>query len=113
MTAIDLRYDVNAICLAEKLLDKKSVEIISELEAADGVSLRTLRALIAVGLIWQNPLAKVHEAVTWLGDSGLGLVDERGAGKLIEEIGIPAASAVVGAKLGLFFRQLSAKRSAA
>jgi hypothetical protein len=113
MTAIDLRYDVNAVCLAEKLLGKKSVEIIKELESLDGVSLRTLRALIAVGLIWQNPLAKISEAVTWLGESGLGLVDERGAGKLIEEVGVSVAAVAVGDKLGEFFRQLSATRSAA
>lgn len=100
MTDLNLKFDINALCVAEALTGKKAVEILDEMEAQEGTSLSTLRALVAAGRVYSSPYAKMPFI------NMVGLADERAAGMLIETVGLNVTAAAVGEALQQFFQTL-------
>jgi hypothetical protein len=89
---MNLKFNANVICAAEHSLKKPFVEIVGELESADGPALSTLRALLAAGLSGKR----------WSGMPTV-FLDIHEAGRLIDERGVDAVAADVGKALREYF----------
>lgn len=106
---IDLRYSVNALCAAERSLGKRTVDIIEEMESDGGPAVQTLRAMLAAGLLWKDPMAKfAMNNPQAFGAPHLPLGE---AGLLIDQLGVNAVSADVGIALGAFLRELGGEEA--
>lgn len=101
---IELRYSVNSLCLLEKTLNKRTVDIIEEMEAEGGPAIHTLRAVLAAGLVYKDRMASL--AMESNGMLGMPRLDVESAGALIESVGIGMASVEVGRSLGMFLSSL-------
>jgi hypothetical protein len=74
-----IRYTANALCEMEDALGQKTGAIIGQMQGADGVSLKTLRAIF------------------WAGLRGGGQkVSIEAAGDVMDAVGIPAVTELIG-----------------
>lgn len=101
---LKLKYSINALCLLEKTLNKRTVDIIQEMEAEGGPAIHTLRAVLAAGLVYKDQMTSL--AMNSNGMLGMPRLDVESAGALIENVGIGAASVQVGRSLGMFLSNL-------
>lgn len=101
---LELKYSVNALCVLERTLGKRTVDIVEDLEADGGPAIHTLRAVIAAGWIWSDPFSKLAmQAPEMMQEVRLNLPK---AGNAIDRIGINEASRQVGRALGAFLRTI-------
>jgi hypothetical protein len=89
---MNLKFNANAICAAERALKMPFVEIVGELESEAGPALSTLRALLAAGIT----------GARWRGTPFV-FLDVHEAGRLIDERGVSAIAADVGKALREYF----------
>lgn len=88
-----LKFDANALCEVERIVGKRMVEIIEELESEAGASLVALRAFVAAGM---------HRA-RWA-SMPFGNLDLTSAGNEIDKVGTNAAADAVGKALAAYFK---------
>jgi len=91
---MNLTYTANTLCAAEKSAGKPFIAMIAEMESDEGVSLTTLRALVAAG-----------RAGDLYGSMPLIFLDEMAAGNLIDDHGTEACAAAVGKALRAYFER--------
>ena len=94
---MNLTYNANVLCAAERVVGKTMIAICTELESDDGVSLSTLRALVAAG-----------RAGAQYGDGILVHLDEFAAGRLIDQHGNGACVEAVGKALKAYIERSAA-----
>lgn len=104
MSAPRLKFDIGRIAAAEQHLGSKLGDIINEAQSDTGLSLRALRALLAVGTS-RPPLP---ELVGFTVDA----TDLQRADAAIREHGIAAVAAAVGNALGRFLSDVNAGEAA-
>ncbi|MEN5278176.1 hypothetical protein ABE527_14645 [Brucella sp. TWI432] len=101
---LELKYSVNALCVLERTLGKRAVDIVEDLEADGGPAIHTLRAVVAAGWLWNDHMAKLAMGMPeMMGEVRLNLPK---AGNAIDRIGINGASRQVGRALGEFLRSI-------
>ncbi len=91
---MNLTYTANTLCAAEKSAGKPFIAMIAEMESDEGVSLTTLRALVAAG-----------RAGDLYGAMPVVFLDEMSAGKLIDDHGTEACAEAVGKALRAYFER--------
>jgi hypothetical protein len=103
MTDLKLTFDVTRLVAAEAVVGKPISAIVEEAQSPDGLSLGTLRALIAVGSTsrMEAQMARMTGRYT-LGPTALA-----DASRIIEREGLAATSTAVGAALGKFLSGLN------
>jgi len=89
---MNLKYNANVICAAEKALNKRFVEILEELESKEGASLSTLRALLAAGVSGAQYPGGMFD-----------FIDTARAGSLIDQHGVDVIAADIGKALRGYF----------
>jgi len=101
---LQLKYSVNALCVLERTLGRRTVDIIQELEVDGGPAIDTLRAVLAAGLVWKDRMAQF--ALRSQGMMGMPRLNVEEAGDLIEREGMHRVSLFVGRALGAFLRDM-------
>lgn len=91
---MNLAYNTNLLCAAEKSAGKPFIAMIAEMESDEGVSLTTLRALVAAG-----------RAGDLFGAMPVVFLDEMAAGKMIDVHGTEACAEAVGKALRAYFER--------
>ncbi|MGA0564466.1 hypothetical protein ACO2RV_18630 [Ancylobacter sp. VNQ12] len=99
-----MKFDIGRVAAAEQYLDIKLGDLIKEAQSDTGLSLRAVRALVAIGTA--RPLLPELVGFT------IGTDDLQRADAAIREHGIDAAAAAVGNALGRFLRDVSVGEAA-
>jgi hypothetical protein len=103
MTDLKLTFDVTRLVAAEGVVGKPVSAIVEEAQSPVGLSLGTLRALVAVG----SPGRMEAQMAKMTGRYTLGPTALSAASRIIEHEGLAACSAAVGAALGKFLASIN------
>lgn len=103
MTDLNFTFDVTRLVAAEAVVSKPVSAIVEEAQSLAGLSLGTLRALVAVG----SPSRIEAQMAKMTGRYTLSPTALAAASRIIEREGLAATSTAVGAALGRFLASLN------
>ena len=86
---INLKFNANVLCAAEKYAGEKIVEILEDMDSEAGISLTSLRALVAAG----------RAGAAYPSTFPIAFLDEHAAGILIDSHGTAETAVAVGQAL--------------